>query len=69
MKAPNNTANSTGTRPSIVCCGSCNDAAAFPIPDVVYMYWKEMSLELKQLSRVTSCSSGSLSSANSMSTH
>lgn len=34
---------------------------------VVKMFWKVMSLELKQLSRVTSATS--LGSANSMSTH
>lgn len=62
--------NNNGTSASRVCCGGVIIAAPLPIELVVYIYWKLISLELKQLSRVTeSLISGSCGSANSMSTH
>lgn len=70
IKPPNSVAIKSGTSASSVCLGGEIIAAPDPIPLVVYMYWKLMSLELKQLSRVTvSFISGSCGSANSISTH
>lgn len=53
-KAPKTTATRIGTKASSVFCGGFSIPAPDPIPAVVYMNWKLMSLELKQLSRVTS---------------
>lgn len=69
INAPTATATRIGARASSVFCGGFNIAAPDPIDDVVNIYWKVRSVELKQLSRVTSSISGSSTSAKMMSTH
>jgi 23S rRNA maturation mini-RNase III len=66
---PNATANKSGKSVAVDNFGACTIVAPEPIALVVYMYWKDMSDELKQFSRVTSAIDESPSSANSMSTH
>ena len=69
MYTPKATASNSGTTAAADSLGGCNIAAPEPMELVVYMYSKEMSDELKQLSRVTASTDASPSSANSMSTH
>jgi len=69
MYTPNATANNSGKSVAADSFGACNIVALEPIALVVYINWKDMSEELKQLSRVTSSTDASPSSANSMSTH
>jgi hypothetical protein len=69
MYKPKTTASNSGTTAAADSFGGCNIAAPEPIELVVYMYWKEIAVELKQLSRVTVSTDASPSSANSMSTH
>lgn len=68
MYRPSAAASKRGTSAADI-SGGCSIAAPEPIALVVYMYWKDMSDELKQLSRVTVSTESSPSSANSMSTH
>lgn len=69
INAPKATATRIGARANSVFCGGFSIAAPDPIAVVVNIYWKVMSVELKQLSRVTSWISGSSTSAKTMSTH
>lgn len=69
MYTPKATASNSGTTAAADNFGGSSIAAPEPIELVVYMYWKLMSDELKQLSRVTVSTDASPSSANSMSTH
>lgn len=69
MYNPKATARNSGTTAAADSFGGCSIAAPEPMELVVYMYSKEMSDELKQLSRVTVSTDPSPSSANSMSTH
>ena len=69
MYMPKATASNSGTTAAADNFGGCSIAAPEPMDVVVYMYWKLISEELKQLSRVTVSTDGSPSSANSMSTH
>lgn len=65
----NAAASRNGTTAIHICRGGFNVAALDPIPEVVYIYWKLISLELKQLSVVTSATLESPLSAKIMSTH
>lgn len=65
----NAAASRNGTTAVHMCRGGCSMAAPDPIPEVVYTYWKLRSLELKQLSVVTSAILESPFSAKMISTH
>lgn len=65
----NTAASRNGTTAIHICRGGFSIAAPDPMPDVVYMYWKLISEELKQLSWLTSVILESPFSAKIMSTH